>query len=749
MASFTTPLQVKMTCKDDIRRFKLACDTALAEDARAKTLLQSLLAKASSAYAIDAARLRLQYTDDEGDLVTIATVEDLVCALENMPAVAAPLRVNVSEKQQQSNTTTAPAQATTTTPTTAPAMVHLVGISEKKMTKNNKKMLLNRVPEMIKKMLRHGHPHRHHPAERPLPEGVRQALNELPQDLQPRVQSLRPFLRQRWAALEAASNSADKAELPQLQALVRRDLVQLLGADQSAPLLKAIISALHKEAGQTSSTTVSPSSSKAATNNAALPTELAAFKTELDSLDGTAQELRETLRQAVLASWPPAPVAVAEGTSKTLPVAVRQALRAIGQPAAQQRMRLALRSAWFGEPIPAEPATGELKKQEKQRPEDFLQPEELKAVKKALKELVPSKELRKPLKQAVLASWPPTAAENLPAGPKMLPELIRKALSAIDQPAQHRLRMALRAAWFSEPLADGECHPFAAAAGAFRASLGGPFLIPSAVHNAVKEMPHAERKELMQALRKELKQADSTDELPPAVVELLSKAPITDADQVIAALATHRKEHGDQTHVRPIGVRCKGHPRFCPERRKWLARFVQHVTVPDEAQVLVGADFTKTWKIRNDAAEAWPVDSVLMCVSGEAGEPLCVAPAPADVELAPGETTDLSVKLMAPTKPGLYEAYYRLREPTGKKFGQRFRVAVMVMDNASAEAAVVVQKAQSVADDASAEAAVVVQKAQSVADDTVKTGNDTEEEYQKIENDAKASDDDDMGFVKA
>jgi len=52
-------------------------------------------------------------------------------------------------------------------------------------------------------------------------------------------------------------------------------------------------------------------------------------------------------------------------------------------------------------------------------------------------------------------------------------------------------------------------------------------------------------------------------------------------------------------------------------------------------------------------------------------------------KVLPGESIDVSVSLKAPPKEGKYVGYWRLVDPSGKKFGQRVRVQIQVVDSES------------------------------------------------------------------
>jgi len=95
--------------------------------------------------------------------------------------------------------------------------------------------------------------------------------------------------------------------------------------------------------------------------------------------------------------------------------------------------------------------------------------------------------------------------------------------------------------------------------------------------------------------------------------------------------------------------------------------FVQTVSVPDDSVIVAGAEFTKTWKIRNNGNVAWPENTVLSYVYGDRLD------SPAAVQLpnavAPGEEVDASVTMVAPSNVGKFSNYWRLCGPEGNFFG--------------------------------------------------------------------------------
>ncbi|HEY58025.1 MAG TPA: hypothetical protein G4O04_05760 [Anaerolineae bacterium] len=97
------------------------------------------------------------------------------------------------------------------------------------------------------------------------------------------------------------------------------------------------------------------------------------------------------------------------------------------------------------------------------------------------------------------------------------------------------------------------------------------------------------------------------------------------------------------------------------------AAFVRDVTLPDGTVVQPGGKLTKTWRLRNIGSCAWTPDFHLIFVQGALmNAPLEV---PLGVVVFPGEEADLSVPLVAPTTPGTYRGYWRLRSAGGEVFG--------------------------------------------------------------------------------
>jgi large repetitive protein len=95
--------------------------------------------------------------------------------------------------------------------------------------------------------------------------------------------------------------------------------------------------------------------------------------------------------------------------------------------------------------------------------------------------------------------------------------------------------------------------------------------------------------------------------------------------------------------------------------------FVADVTVPDGSSVAAGSAFVKTWRIRNVGSCTWTSSYALVYVFGTPMGGSSVVNLPASV--APGETADFSVNMVAPSALGHYRSYWRFRNASGAQFG--------------------------------------------------------------------------------
>ncbi len=99
------------------------------------------------------------------------------------------------------------------------------------------------------------------------------------------------------------------------------------------------------------------------------------------------------------------------------------------------------------------------------------------------------------------------------------------------------------------------------------------------------------------------------------------------------------------------------------------ADFVADATYPDGSIVKPGANFVKTWRLKNSGTCTWNANYALVFFGNDAlGGPAFV-PATNGGIVAPGTMIDVSVTLKAPTKPGNYESDWKLSNGSGQLFG--------------------------------------------------------------------------------
>ncbi|MCB0205620.1 MAG: transporter substrate-binding domain-containing protein [Anaerolineae bacterium] len=92
-----------------------------------------------------------------------------------------------------------------------------------------------------------------------------------------------------------------------------------------------------------------------------------------------------------------------------------------------------------------------------------------------------------------------------------------------------------------------------------------------------------------------------------------------------------------------------------------------------------GQSFTKSWRVRNSGTCTWDSSYVLAYDHGNVpaarmgGQPVAV-----QGTVAPGQTYDFSVNLVAPTTPGVYQGFWQMRSPQNVPFGETIWVGIRV-----------------------------------------------------------------------
>ena len=96
------------------------------------------------------------------------------------------------------------------------------------------------------------------------------------------------------------------------------------------------------------------------------------------------------------------------------------------------------------------------------------------------------------------------------------------------------------------------------------------------------------------------------------------------------------------------------------------ADFVADVTITDGTEIAAGTAFTKTWRVKNSGTCAWTTSYQLVFASGtQMGAPAAISFPSA---VAPGQTMDISVSMVAPTTPNTYTGNWKLRNAAGQNF---------------------------------------------------------------------------------
>jgi hypothetical protein len=96
--------------------------------------------------------------------------------------------------------------------------------------------------------------------------------------------------------------------------------------------------------------------------------------------------------------------------------------------------------------------------------------------------------------------------------------------------------------------------------------------------------------------------------------------------------------------------------------------FIGDVTIPDGTSMIAGTHFLKTFRIRNVGTCTWTTSYAMVFVAGNLmGAPSTVINLPSSV--APGQTMDFSINMVAPATIGHYRSYWRFRNASGTQFG--------------------------------------------------------------------------------
>jgi len=105
--------------------------------------------------------------------------------------------------------------------------------------------------------------------------------------------------------------------------------------------------------------------------------------------------------------------------------------------------------------------------------------------------------------------------------------------------------------------------------------------------------------------------------------------------------------------------------------------FVKDVTIPDGTVFTPGAAFTKSWQLKNTGTCTWNAEYAIKFssgnnMSGVSPQKLVGKP------VAPGQSVDISINLVAPTQAGSYTGYWQMQNASKVAFGQAFYVEIKV-----------------------------------------------------------------------
>ncbi len=122
-------------------------------------------------------------------------------------------------------------------------------------------------------------------------------------------------------------------------------------------------------------------------------------------------------------------------------------------------------------------------------------------------------------------------------------------------------------------------------------------------------------------------------------------------------------------------------PTVTPTPCNLDAAFVADVTVPDGTVFEPGARIDKIWRIRNSGSCLWESGYTWVFVSGDQ---MGAAASQAVPTTAVGGNVDIGVTMYAPSTPGTYTGYWRMKSSDGQVFGQTSSVRIVVSSLATA-----------------------------------------------------------------
>lgn len=91
------------------------------------------------------------------------------------------------------------------------------------------------------------------------------------------------------------------------------------------------------------------------------------------------------------------------------------------------------------------------------------------------------------------------------------------------------------------------------------------------------------------------------------------------------------------------------------------------VSIPDDSEIMPGQSFTKIWRLQNTGTCTWTTDyAVRFFYGAQMSAPEAI---PLRQAVAPGQTIEIAVDMVAPQSPGIHQGNWKLRNSTGQLFG--------------------------------------------------------------------------------
>jgi hypothetical protein len=103
--------------------------------------------------------------------------------------------------------------------------------------------------------------------------------------------------------------------------------------------------------------------------------------------------------------------------------------------------------------------------------------------------------------------------------------------------------------------------------------------------------------------------------------------------------------------------------------------YISDVTIPDNTAVTPGQAFTKTWRVSNNGTCTWSTAYQIILISGDG---MSGKATPIGQSVAPGQSADISVAMVAPSTTGTIQGTWRLQNDKSQPFGTVLTVVIKV-----------------------------------------------------------------------